>query len=97
MLAPLHLPVFPNIASCCNEALKIATTCAKNLDNYMMYSGNDSVYTYTFQHQRKDDCPVCSNSTIKLEFKGDKTLEDFMDYLKEKPDVYVSLLSFTLH
>ena len=53
----------------------------------MMYSGNDSVYTYTFQHQRKDDCPVCSNSASKLEFGGDKTLEEFMDYLKEKPDV----------
>ncbi|KAF9160009.1 hypothetical protein DFQ26_005981 [Actinomortierella ambigua] len=73
-------------ASCCNEALKIATTSAKYLDNYMMYTGNDSVYTYTFQHQRKDDCPVCGQSALKLEFRGDKTLEDFIEYLKEKPD-----------
>lgn len=59
----------------------------------MMYSGNDSVYTYTFEHQRKDDCPVCSTSATKLDFKGDKTLEELMDYLKEKPDVYVSHMS----
>ncbi|KAF9106365.1 hypothetical protein BGX27_009201 [Mortierella sp. AM989] len=83
-------------ASCCNEALKIATTCAKNLDNYMMYSGNDSVYTYTFEHQRKDDCPVCSNSATKLEFNGEKTLEDFIDYMKEKPDVQLKKPSFSM-
>jgi len=52
----------------------------------MMYSGNDSVYTYTFEHQRKDDCPVCGNAVTKMEFRGDKTLEEFMDFLKEKPD-----------
>ncbi|KAG0321638.1 hypothetical protein BGZ97_010733 [Linnemannia gamsii] len=83
-------------ASCCNEALKIATTCAKNLNNYMMYSGNDSVYTYTFEHQRKDDCPVCSTSATKLDFKGDKTLEELMDYLKEKPDVQLKKPSFAV-
>ncbi|KAF8974886.1 hypothetical protein BGZ46_009641, partial [Entomortierella lignicola] len=83
-------------ASCCNEALKIATTCAKNLDNYMMYSGNDSVYTYTFEHQRKEDCPVCSNTASKLDFSGEKTLEEFLDYLKEKPDVQLKKPSFAL-
>jgi hypothetical protein len=60
-----------------------------------MYSGNDSVYTYTFEHQRKDDCPVCSTSATKLDFKGDKTLEELMDYLKEKPDVYVTRLDIS--
>ncbi|KAG0203267.1 hypothetical protein BGX28_004408 [Mortierella sp. GBA30] len=83
-------------ASCCNEALKLATSCANYLDNYMMYSGNDSVYTYTFQHQRKDDCPVCSSSAIKLDFSGEKSLEDFMDYLKEKPDVQLKRPSFAV-
>lgn len=47
-------------ASCCNEAFKIATSCNPYLNNYMMYTGNDSVYTYTFEHQKKEDCPVCS-------------------------------------
>ncbi|KAG0035451.1 hypothetical protein BGZ81_007997 [Podila clonocystis] len=83
-------------ASCCNEAFKIATTSAKYLDNYMMYSGNDGVYTYTFQHQKKDDCPVCGQSTTKLEFRGDKTLDELMDYLKEKPDAQLKKPSFSL-
>jgi ubiquitin-activating enzyme E1 C len=42
-------------AACCNEALKIASNCAPfhglPEDNYMMYSGNDSIYTSTFQHE----------------------------------------------
>ena len=51
-------------ASCCSEALKIVTSCAPSLGvpgtaNYMMYTGDDSVYTYTFEHERKPDCPVC--------------------------------------
>ncbi|KAF9580034.1 hypothetical protein BGW38_003476, partial [Lunasporangiospora selenospora] len=83
-------------ASCCNEALKLATTCAKNLDNYMMYTGSDSVYTYTFQHQKKDDCPVCGQSETKMEFSRTKTLEDFMDHLKEKPEIQLKKPSFAV-
>ncbi|GJJ78034.1 NEDD8-activating enzyme E1 [Entomortierella parvispora] len=83
-------------ASCCNEALKLASTSAKYLNNYMMYSGNDSVYTYTFEHQRKDDCPVCGNAVSKMEFRGDKTLEEFMDFLKEKPDAQLKKPSFAI-
>ncbi|KAG5456444.1 MAG: E2 binding domain-containing protein, partial [Olpidium bornovanus] len=51
-------------ASCCLEALKIATLCGPRLDNYMMYSGTDGIYTYTFQHQRLEDCAVCGRQEI---------------------------------
>ncbi len=76
-------------ASCCNEALKIATTCNPFLDNYMMYTGNDSIYTYTFQHQRKDDCPVCGDQTKArdLEMKKNSTLLDLIDTLKDSPEM----------
>ncbi|KAH3675829.1 hypothetical protein WICMUC_002475 [Wickerhamomyces mucosus] len=46
-------------ATCCNEAFKIVTSSNPILDNFMMYSGNDSVFTYTFAYEKKDDCPVC--------------------------------------
>lgn len=46
-------------ASCCNEAFKIVTSSNPILENFMMYSGNESVFTYTFAYERKDDCPVC--------------------------------------
>ena len=49
-------------ASCCNEAFKICTSSATFLgnpgtNNYMLYTGDASIYTYTFEHQKKDDCP----------------------------------------
>lgn len=72
-------------ASCCNEALKLATSCNPILNNYMMYTGDHSVYTYTFELQRKDNCPVCGNLSISLKFPGDKTLEDFIARLAELP------------
>ncbi|KAL1930507.1 hypothetical protein VTP01DRAFT_10669 [Rhizomucor pusillus] len=73
-------------ASCCNEAFKIATG-SPYLDNYMMYTGNDGVYTYTFQHQKKPDCPVCGNMALSTELDPEMTLEELIDWLKEKPDI----------
>lgn len=73
-------------ASCCNEVFKIATSCNPYLNNYMMYTGNDSVYTYTFEHQRKEDCPVCGNLASDYEAKRNWTLQDFIDLLSERPD-----------
>jgi len=78
-------------ASCCNEAFKIATNSNPYLNNYMMYTGNEAVYTYTFEHERKPDCPVCGNLASTFEANGDWTLQEFIDRLKEKPEVYVFL------
>ncbi len=77
-------------ASCCNEAFKIATNANPALgmeDNYMMYSGNDSIYTYTFKHDKKDDCPVCGDVARKLEVDPKATLQDFIDSLAVRPEM----------
>lgn len=81
-------------ASCCNEAFKIATQTNPFLgnpetNNYMMYSGDDSIYTYTFEHQKKDDCPVCGNLAKEINVKQDWTLQDFIDHLAERPEACV--------
>ncbi|KAK9475411.1 uncharacterized protein V1510DRAFT_400584 [Dipodascopsis tothii] len=76
-------------AACCNEAFKIATTCNPYLSNYMMYSGDDSVYTYTFEHQKKDDCPVCGNLSTPFEADAGWTLEEFMDRLAETQGIQI--------
>ena len=71
-------------ASCCNEAFKITTQSNPSLggeENYMMYSGNDSIYTYTFKHEKKDDCPVCGNVARKLDVDGEWTLQELIDLL----------------
>ncbi|KAL8406334.1 hypothetical protein RB596_004980 [Gaeumannomyces avenae] len=75
-------------ASCCNEAFKIATNAAPSLgaeENYMMYSGDDGVYTYTFKHERKEDCPVCGNEARPLRVDASWTLSELVDHLAVQP------------
>jgi ubiquitin-activating enzyme E1 C len=76
-------------ASCCNEAFKIATDSNPALgieENYMMYSGNDSIYTYTFKHEKKEDCPVCGNSARDLEVDPEWTLQELIDAMAIRPE-----------
>jgi ubiquitin-activating enzyme E1 C len=57
-------------------------------DNYMMYTGDESVYTYTFQHMKKPDCPVCGDDNLSRPLKVDpnQTLQEFLDGLAERPE-----------
>jgi len=73
-------------ASCCNEAFKIATSCNPFLNNYMMYSGDEGVYTYTFETEQKDDCPVCGNLARNLTINPRITLQEFIDSLGERAE-----------
>lgn len=76
-------------ASCCNEAHKIACNSNPFMQNYMMYTGDESVYTHTFEHERRADCPVCGNTAVNCEADPDSTLEEFMEKLKQRPDVQI--------
>ncbi|KAI9219028.1 hypothetical protein BC828DRAFT_411263 [Blastocladiella britannica] len=66
-------------AACTTEAIKLVTACQPPLDNYMMYTGNESVYTFTFPLQRKPDCPVCGAGKIKLAMPSIATVQDLLD------------------
>lgn len=77
------------VASCCNEALKIATSCAPYLNNYFMLIGTEGVYSFTFQHERKDDCPVCGDNSKSATVSRDLTVEEFLEWLVEKQDMSV--------
>ncbi|KAJ6095638.1 hypothetical protein N7486_006384 [Penicillium sp. IBT 16267x] len=73
-------------ASTTSEVLKIATSCNPYLDNYMMYAGEEGVYTYTFEAEKKDDCPVCGNLARKMDVDANMTLGDFIESLGEKAE-----------
>lgn len=73
-------------AACCNEAFKIATSCNPYLVNYMMYSGDEGVYTYTFEHEQKPDCPVCGTIARTLTVDPNMTLEAFIESLGERAE-----------
>ena len=78
-------------ASCCNEAFKIATSSAPFLgnpgaNNYMQYTGDSSIYTFTFQHEQQEDCPVCGNLPKDLTINPESTLQELVDSFAERPE-----------
>lgn len=78
-------------ASCCNEAFKIATSSATFLgnpgeNNYMQYTGDAGVYTFTFEHQKKEDCPVCGDEPKDLQVSPESTLGELVESFAERPE-----------
>ncbi|KZV90912.1 hypothetical protein EXIGLDRAFT_837485 [Exidia glandulosa HHB12029] len=76
-------------ASCCNEAFKIVTSCAPYLDNYFMMIGTDGVYSYTFQHEKRPECPVCGGELLDISVPRSWTVERFIESLIERQDIQV--------
>ncbi|RDB21497.1 NEDD8-activating enzyme E1 catalytic subunit [Hypsizygus marmoreus] len=76
-------------AACCNEAFKIATSSAAYLNNYFMLIGTDGVYSYTFEHTKRDDCPVCGGDSLELSISSEFTVEQLIDLLVEKQDIQI--------
>ncbi|KAI0017288.1 hypothetical protein F4780DRAFT_756194 [Xylariomycetidae sp. FL0641] len=77
-------------ASCCNEALKIATSAAPALgfeESYMMYSGDDSIYTTTFKYEKKPDCAVCGDEAKPLHADPNWTLQELLESFAMKADL----------
>lgn len=72
-------------ASCCNEAFKLATFVAPYLNNYMMYTGDQGIYTYTFELEKKPECPVCGSESSTAHLDKNMTVQELMDWLAEKP------------
>ena len=74
-------------AACCNEAFKILTNTAPSLgfpgtSNYMMYTGDEGVYTHTFEHQKKEDCPECGPARL-MDVDGEWTLQELLKRLSD--------------
>ncbi|KAE9409583.1 hypothetical protein BT96DRAFT_848230 [Gymnopus androsaceus JB14] len=76
-------------ASCCNEAFKIATSSAAYLNNYFMLIGTEGIYSYTFEHEKRDDCPVCGGEALELSISPDTTLEELIEMLTERQDIQI--------
>lgn len=74
-------------AACCNEAFKIATSSAAFLNNYFMLIGTEGVYSYTFEHEKRDDCPVCGGDALDLTISKEFTVEQLIETLVERQDM----------
>lgn len=63
------------------------TSCAPSMNNYMMYTGDQSVYTFTFELEKKEECGVCGSAQIAIEVEKSTSLQDLIDLLLERRDV----------
>lgn len=77
-------------ASCCNEAFKFVTDSNPLLDNYMMYLGDDSVYTYLYKNEKSPDCAVCGHVVRSVEVPEWWLLQDFVDEVTTKRDIQMT-------
>ncbi|KAH9993753.1 NEDD8 activating enzyme [Russula vinacea] len=77
------------VASCCNEAFKIATSSAAYLNNYFMLIGTESVYSFTFEHEKRNDCPVCGGESLEISIPESWTVERLIEMLVEKQDIQI--------
>lgn len=70
------------------------------LDNYLMYMGNDGIYTHTFRYEKKKDCLVCGTrqgkpARVILERSESSTLQDLIDHMIENPKLQLKRPSIT--
>ncbi|KAI5962938.1 uba3 [Candida pseudojiufengensis] len=82
-------------ASCCNEAFKYITSTNPMLNNYMMYSGDDSIFTYTYSYTKKTNCSVCGNIAKNIVVQNWWTLQQFIHEIKSKQDIQLINPSLT--
>jgi len=75
-------------AACANEALKLATQIAPPLQNYVMFAGGTGMYSYTFEYERKESCPVCGANLLRLTMPADATLEQLIERITAESMLY---------
>lgn len=55
-----------------------------------MLIGNDGIYSYTFEHEKREDCPVCGGEALRLCISPELTVEQLIEMLVEKQDMQVA-------
>ena len=58
-----------------------------------MLIGTDGVYSYTFEHEKRDDCPVCGGEALEMTINAESTVEQLIELLVEKQDMYVAIFN----
>jgi len=69
-------------AACANEAFKIVTRIYAALENFTNFSGNEGCYSSPTNNELNSACLVCGTSALDVKFPGDKTLNDFVHFIK---------------
>jgi hypothetical protein len=64
------------------------------LNNYFMLIGTEGVYSHTFEHEKRADCPVCGGESLEVSISQDWTVERLIEMLVEKQDMCVLIYLF---
>lgn len=54
-----------------------------------MLIGTDGVYSFTFEHEKKADCPVCGGESVDFSISSELTVESLIEMLTERQSMYV--------
>jgi len=49
-----------------------------------MLIGTDGVYSFTFEHEKKPDCPVCGGESVDFSISSELTVESLIEMLTER-------------
>jgi len=69
-------------AACANEAFKIVTRTYTALENFTNFTGNMGCFSMPTNNELNEACLVCGSSTLEVKFPGDRSLADFVHYIK---------------
>lgn len=56
-----------------------------------MLIGTEGVYSYTFEHEKRPDCPVCGGEAVDITISSEATVEELIELLTEKQDMYANI------
>ena len=52
-----------------------------------MLIGTDGVYSFTFQHEKRPECPVCGGEAVDLTIGKETTVDRLIETLVERQDM----------
>ena len=85
------LHVLPPLAACVSEAFKLLTFASQTMNNYLMYMGQEGVYTLLTEYERKHDCAACApNPTHEIALSRASTLRELVDRLLAEPTLQMA-------
>ncbi|KAI6132115.1 hypothetical protein EDD16DRAFT_1534659 [Pisolithus croceorrhizus] len=62
--------IIPAIAS----TNAIIAALLQYLNNYFMLIGTEGIYSYTFEHEKRKDCPVCGGESLEISISHETTM-----------------------
>ncbi|UJR35784.1 hypothetical protein I4U23_028532 [Adineta vaga] len=92
--------VIPAVAStnaviasiCATEVFKLATSSVMLMNNYTMFNDIEGIYMLTYPPEKRDDCPICSNTPVRVQMSETAKFQELIDVLIERYQLIAPLI-----